>query len=214
MKIHCPHLQREYSWKNLENGADQLCRVKETAAGGVIVTGIVQSAEGRRCCFSLSINEDVFPYRFICETDGSVFTMLRGASVSWNNPLGHRFERLDDYGDIDLSDSPITNTIPVRRMLKLGLSSIKIKAVHILEIGAISMSTMRPAHQQYQVLDAHGDLVRYTNLESGYTADIPLDDLCVPITYPGIFEASPISDDMRPDLDKFESSLKHSHVAI
>ncbi|MDJ0824118.1 MAG: putative glycolipid-binding domain-containing protein [Rhodobacter sp.] len=83
--------------------------------------------------------------------------------------------------DPDLSASPMTNTLPIRRLdLKIG-DSAEILALHIM----LPDLTFRPAHQRYTRL---GPLAwRYEGLESGFTAEIAVDGEGFVTGYPGLF---------------------------
>ncbi|WP_262029824.1 putative glycolipid-binding domain-containing protein [Microvirga sp. Mcv34] len=85
--------------------------------------------------------------------------------------------------DIDIQATPLTNTLPVRRLdLETGESS-DIRLCYI----AVPDLIVTAANQRYTALDA-GTLYRFESLESGFTADLPVDEDGFVLDYPGLFK--------------------------
>jgi len=86
---------------------------------------------------------------------------------------------------IDLSASPFTNTLPVRRCnLAIG-ESIDIIAAYV----AFPELTLTPDPQRYTRLDAL--IYRYESLDSDFTRDIEVDGNGLVVNYPGLFRRLP-----------------------
>ena len=98
----------------------------------------------------------------------------------WRDADGARPD-LDGATDPDISASPFTNTLPIRRCALAVGEAAEITALYI---DAATLSC-RPAPQRYTRLEAH--LYRYEGLESGFTAELPVDDHGVVLDYPGLF---------------------------
>lgn len=83
--------------------------------------------------------------------------------------------------DIDIQASPITNTLPVRRLgLRPGESS-ELRLCYI----AVPDLNVTVAEQRYTAL---GDaLYRFESLTSGFKADLPVDGDGLVLDYPGVF---------------------------
>lgn len=107
---------------------------------------------------------------------------LIALSVDENNTwsVGER-ERSDLHGclDIDLGFTPSTNTLPIRRLnLAVGESADVTAAwVRFPEL------SVQPLRQRYTRTAA--DRYRYESLDSGFTAELTVDDLGLVVDYPG-----------------------------
>jgi hypothetical protein len=90
--------------------------------------------------------------------------------------------RLAGAIDIDISITPFTNTLPVRRLrLKTGQSE-DILAVYI-QLPELTVTTDR---QRYTCLEPNRRY-RYESLDSDFTRDIEVDGHGLVVTYPGLF---------------------------
>ncbi len=84
--------------------------------------------------------------------------------------------------DIDLSVTPSTNTIPIRRLrLRIGeRADVTAAWVRFPEL------TVSPLAQRYTRLGEN--LYRYENPASGFAAELETDDLGLVVRYPGLWE--------------------------
>jgi len=87
--------------------------------------------------------------------------------------------------DVDIMLTPLTNTLPIRRLALAEGESREISVVYV----AAPDFTVRPFRQRYTRLDdADGQQqYRYESIESGFTADLPVDDNGYVVTYPAIW---------------------------
>jgi uncharacterized protein len=85
--------------------------------------------------------------------------------------------------DVDIQATPLTNTLPIRRLdLETGeRMDIRLCYIDVPDLTASS------ANQRYTALDA-GTLYRFESLESGFTADLPVDEDGFVLDYPGLFK--------------------------
>ena len=84
--------------------------------------------------------------------------------------------------DIDISITPFTNTLPIRRLnLRTGQSE-EILAVYI-QVPGLSITTDR---QRYTCLET-GRRYRYESLDSDFTREIEIDVNGLVVIYPGLF---------------------------
>jgi hypothetical protein len=87
---------------------------------------------------------------------------------------------------VDISITPFTNTLPIRRLsLAVGSSTI-LKVVYI----KLPELHVFPFEQRYTCLDvsANGGTYRYESLSSGFTADLPVDHDGIVLDYPQIWK--------------------------
>jgi hypothetical protein len=84
--------------------------------------------------------------------------------------------------DVDLQATPFTNTLPIRRLdLQTGQSA----AIPVVYVNVPSLAVER-LNQRYTALEP-GRLVRFEGLDTGFTADLPVDPDGLVTDYPGLF---------------------------
>jgi hypothetical protein len=105
----------------------------------------------------------------------------------WRDASGRALPEIRGCIDVDLSVTPFTNTLPIRRLdLREGESS-EIAVVYV-NVPIMDLGTSR---QRYTCLERSpgGGLYRYEDegLFRGFTADLPVDGDGLVLDYPGIF---------------------------
>lgn len=101
---------------------------------------------------------------------------------NWITPTGEPVEELLGCLDIDISNTPFTNAISIRRLnLKPG-ESADVPVVYV-DVPAL---TYRPARQRYTCLEytARGGLYQFEWADEHYTARLPVDGDGLVINYP------------------------------
>lgn len=107
---------------------------------------------------------------------------------TWTNEMGEVIPSLNGCLDSDISATPFTNTLPIRRLdLKPGMSTI-LNMVYI----AVPQLQVTAVEQRYTCLEAThaGGRYRYESLNNGvsvFTAELPVDNDGLVIDYPGLF---------------------------
>jgi hypothetical protein len=114
---------------------------------------------------------------------------LRAAGESWTAGDGRRLPGLDGCIDVDISLTPFTNTLPIRRL------NLKPANTQMLEVAYIDGEEMkvRSAWQRYTCLraSARGGLYRYESMASGFTRDLEVDADRLVLDYPEIWRRIP-----------------------
>jgi len=100
----------------------------------------------------------------------------------WFDAAGKPIPKLAGAIDIDLSATPFTNTLPIRRLKLRAGQSAEIVAVYIL-VPALTMTT---DPQRYTCLEPRRHY-RYESIDSDFTRDIEVDSRGLVVTYPGLF---------------------------
>jgi hypothetical protein len=101
---------------------------------------------------------------------------------NWFDASGKRLRKLAGAIDIDLSASPFTNTLPIRRLKLRAGQSAEIVTVYILA-PALTLTT---DPQRYTCL-APLERYRYESLDTDFTRDIEVDRRGLVVTYPGLY---------------------------
>ena len=157
---------------------------------GVVADGLVLGvAEGR-------------PYRIAYEVRCDAYWRVRATLVSvpgeppkvelfsdgegnWTRPDGRTLPYLGGCEYVDISETPFTNTLPIR---KLGLAPGESAEVSVAYIDGTELQPW-PEPQRYSCLEkgSGGGLYRFLSLDGGFTADLPVDADGLVLDYPGLF---------------------------
>lgn len=106
--------------------------------------------------------------------DGRALELRSDGAGRWTDASGRELPDLAGCIDVDLTATPATNTLPIRRLqLRPGESAeITVAWVQFPDL------TVRPSAQRYTCLALPADgsaRYRYEGLASGFTVDLPVD---------------------------------------
>lgn len=119
----------------------------------------------------------------ISEIGSDVATVLAGDGFgNWIDGSGGVLPQLASAIDIDISITPFTNTLPIRR-LKLQTGQSRDILTAYIHLPSLAITTDR---QRYTCLEA-GRLYRYESIDTDFTRDIEVDSHGLVVTYPGLF---------------------------
>jgi hypothetical protein len=155
-----------------------------TSADGIDVDGMVVALDTRpiRLHYRIACDPGWTVRRLeVVETErGTELTFLADGAGHWTDGAGMALPELDGCIDVDLTATPFTNTLPIRR---LDLWPGEARDLHMLYVLVPEM-TVNAAEQRYTCLQRNdsGGLYRY---ESGsFQADLPVDADGLVIDYP------------------------------
>ena len=134
-------------------------------------------------------------YRVLCDTswrvtkaeigrigEDSKTRLVSDRAGNWLDGAGKPLTKLKGAIDIDISTTPFTNTLPIRRLgLEKGSSS-EILAIYI-QLPALTITTDR---QRYTCIEP-GKRYLYESVDSDFTREIEVDRHGLVVTYPGLF---------------------------
>ncbi len=116
---------------------------------------------------------------------GASVRLLADGEGRWTMPEGEAIPALDGCVDVDISVTPFTNTLPIRR---LGLVPTESAEISVAYLDGAALQPW-PEPQRYTCLekgDGNG-LYRFLSLDGGFTADLPVDADGLVLDYPGLF---------------------------
>ena len=104
---------------------------------------------------------------------------------NWTAPDGRAVPELRGCIDVDISVTPFTNTLPIRR---LGLAPTESAELSVAYFEGTELQAW-PEPQLYTCLEKSdgGGLYRYLSTDGGFTADLPVDADGLVLDYPGVF---------------------------
>ena len=112
---------------------------------------------------------------------GGTLEILSDGKGRWRRADGAKLPELDGCVDPDISMTPFTNTVAIRRLGSRVGEATEIRVAYIL----VPELTLRAAPQRYTRLAER--LWRFDGLDIDFTADIAVDVDGFVIAYPGLF---------------------------
>jgi hypothetical protein len=111
--------------------------------------------------------------------------LLSDGEGNWTTPDGRAVSELYGCLDVDISVTPFTNTLPIRRLGLVPTESAEISVAYIQDTSLQAW----PEPQRYTCLkkDNQGGLYGFLSLDGGFTADLPVDADGLVLDYPGLF---------------------------
>jgi len=180
-------LKRVVVWRNLLVNGTDYCALWHGAEGWLLkgtVVGVLDDQKPVLASYEIYCDENWLTHRVQIErTIGSDVKTLslnvesRGIWRSW----GQELRDVHGCDDVDIAVTPASNSLPIRRLnLQVGSSESIIAAwVRFPEL------TVQPLSQRYTRLGK--DTYRYQS-NTGFSAEIVVDDLGLITTYPGRWE--------------------------
>jgi hypothetical protein len=114
--------------------------------------------------------------------EGDALELASDGAGNWVDGSAAPLLQLAGAIDIDISITPFTNTLPIRRLRLQTGQSEEILAVYI-QLPGLTVTT---DGQRYTCLEPNRRY-RYESLDSDFTRDIEVDDHGLVVTYPGLF---------------------------
>jgi uncharacterized protein len=104
----------------------------------------------------------------------------------WTDESGNRMSELDGCLDVDITATPFTNTLPIRRLNLAPGESAEIKVVYF----TIPEMQVRVDPQRYTCVETStaGGKYKFESLDNGFTAVITIDGAGLVEDYPGLFK--------------------------
>jgi hypothetical protein len=173
----------EARWENWDGQGRQHVLLKETggrflAEGSILVSGNAAfTAEFKiECDAAWRVRRAE-----IALTGGQRLQLIADGEGNWFDGAGRSLADVHDAIDIDLSASPFTNTLPIRRCdLAIG-ESVDITAAYV----TFPELSLAADPQRYTRLDQRR--YRYASRDSDFTRDIEVDADGLVVNYPGLF---------------------------
>lgn len=183
-------------WTPLElPGLEQLHLVENET--GVVADSLVLGMEGTtpfRLWYQVHTDNNWYVRECLLQIGGAQGQSLHlyaDGQGHWTNAEGTACPALNGCLDLDITHTPFTNTLPVRR---LALSPGE-RAELLVAYVTIPDLSIHSTQQRYTCLSrtSAGGLYRYEGLESNFTADLPVDARGLVVDYPGLWKRTAMS---------------------
>lgn len=180
-------LKRAVVWKSLLLNGTDYCALWHTDEGWLLkgtVVGVLKDQRPVLATYEIHCDENWFTHRVEVErtigNDAKTLSLGVESRGVWRR-AGQELAEVRGCDDIDLAMTPATNTVAIQRLdLRVGSSaSIIVAWVKLPEL------TVQPLSQRYTRLT--NSSYRYES-NTGFSADIVVDDLGLVTAYPGAWE--------------------------
>jgi uncharacterized protein len=173
-----------------EDGAGLEHLVLNADTAGALIESVVTGEDGEASfglIYRIECDARWHVTRFAARlTSGETLDLRREANASaahaWIDANGTQLHALDGCIDVDLTATPYTNTLPIRRLrLEEGER-------HVIRVVYVKAPTLEVsvAEQAYTCLEPNRRY-RYEGLDTGFSAELTVDDNCIVQDYPGLF---------------------------
>lgn len=178
----------EHSWRwiwqrDLGEGAERFSF--RTATGGYEARGdVVATLEGSPLDASYVVEMDAAWVTRRVRVDvkgGGTLEIQSDGAGHWRRADGTQLPALDGCVDPDISMTPFTNTVAIRRLGSKVGASHEITVAYVL----VPELSLRAAPQRYTRLADR--LWRFAGIDIEFTADITVDEEGFVVEYPGLF---------------------------
>jgi uncharacterized protein len=180
-------LKRAVVWKSLLINGTDYCSLWHTPEGWLLkgtVTGAIDEQKPMLATYEIHCDESWLTHRV--EVERTIGSEIKTLSLNvqsrgvWRS-AGGELPAVNGCDDVDLSITPATNTLVIRRLnLEVGSSASVIAAwVKFPEL------MVQPLSQRYTRLAK--STYRYES-NTGFSAEITVDDLGLVVSYPNVWE--------------------------
>jgi hypothetical protein len=180
-------LQRIVVWKNLPLNGVEHCALWHTSEGWRLAGTVIGVLEDRRPILAtFDIRCDQAWHTRAVHVERTIAADVLSVDLDIASPgmwrtSGRQLHELVGCDDIDLSITPATNTLPIRR-LNLAVGSSQVVVAAWMRFPDL---TLQPLSQRYTRLAT--DIYRYES-DTGFSAELTVDDLGLVSHYSGAWE--------------------------
>jgi uncharacterized protein len=187
VKLYLRKMQASILWTGLENHSLENCALSITAAGAEVNSTIIGTNENKIFKIDYSIrtnsNWETTFVQLSCRhaAQATFFRLARIGDAQWtvnNEPAA----QLDGCVDVDISQTPFTNTLPIRRLQLKKHESRQIKVAYF----DLLANELKAAAQQYTSVS--DNCYKFENVPNDFEALIEIDDFALVNYYPGLFK--------------------------
>lgn len=190
----------ELIWRSEETPGFEHVRIDESHPEWTVFDSMfVREHEGevRRGGYTLVVDKAwrTLELRIMVEqAPGSMIAqhLLASSDGSWTDADNNPIPELDGCIDVDIQWSPLTNTLPVRRLDLQQGQEVDIRVVYI----GLPEFGIRPMTQTYSRVDA--SRVRYQSETRTFVRDLVVDDEGYVVDYPDLFQRMWLASSVAP----------------
>lgn len=184
-------MKREVIWSNLTDTSLEhlhlLCSNNEVFADGIVL-GVSEDVAYRiryqvHCDSEWRVRKVVVTW---LNKNEQVINLTSDGLGNWTNQLGEAISAFEGCFDVDVSVTPFTNTLPIRRLNLNRGESAEIKVVYV----TAPKMQLSIEHQRYYFVEQNevGSKYKFESLGGEFTAIISVDTDSLVEDYPKLFK--------------------------
>ncbi|WP_132058245.1 putative glycolipid-binding domain-containing protein [Halorussus amylolyticus] len=185
-------MNQDVFWSPVDGIGIESLHLIEDSAGAAAESFVIGSVDGApfRIRYEVECDRRYHVQRVDVATLGRESesrTLRADGGGKWSDGRGMEVSTLNGCIDVDISVTPFSNTLPIRRLELDQNESAEVQVAYItvpeLQVKAVS--------QRYTCLEPigeNGGRYRYENVSSGFTAELPVDSDGLVTDYPGLFD--------------------------
>jgi hypothetical protein len=174
----------------IEPGLEHLHVVEDNS--GILADGLVLGIADEapfRLSYQVRANHDWTTRDCRLQVSGPeprVLALAADGHGHWSDAAGAPLPALDGCLDVDIRVTPFTNTLPIRRLALAPGTSAELQVVYL----SVPDLSVRPVRQRYTCLSRSEDgaVYRYEGLETGFRAEVTVDNQGVVVDYANIWK--------------------------
>jgi hypothetical protein len=177
-------VNRSYRWATEQSGGLEHVELDIGDTGATAEGVLIGPAGGRlfACSYALRCDEQWRVRSLDVHVAGKGTVCLRSDGAgNWTDADGTPLPALQGCTDVDLSGSPFTNTLPIRRLGEQLNQRQEIRVAYV----DLPKLDVQPVAQAYTRLAQ--DRVRFESLSRPFTAELEIDGDGLVLHYPGLF---------------------------
>ena len=171
-------------WQGTTFPSVEHCRV-DVGGEGVIIDGLVVALDGGpiRLHYRITCDPSWTVRRLdVSELEtGTKLAFESDGEGHWTDAAGQSLPALDGCFDVDLTATPFTNTLPIRRLHFRPGESRDLRMLYV----SLPEVDVQPAAQRYTCLEQGETDGRYRYESSDFRVDLPVDANGLVVDYPG-----------------------------
>ena len=170
-------------WQPLDEVGLEHCHVSETADGIAVRSSLIGAYEGQAfgAFYEIQLDPDwTFRSLVLRRHDGRVMRLVSNGEGDWKLD-GRRAPDLEGCVDIDISGTPFTNTLPMRRRrFEAGVPQ------HF-DMAWVPLDTLEPFRDAQVYTQRDATHFRYEAADRSFTQVLTVDEYRLVIDYPTLF---------------------------
>ena len=171
-------------WQGTSFASLEHCRV-DIGEDAITVDGMVVALDGGPIRLHYRItNDPSWTVRRLAVSElesGTELVFESDGAGHWTDVAGRSLPALDGCVDVDLTATPFTNTLPIRRLELQPGESRDLRMLYVL----LPDMAVQPAEQRYTCLERGSSGGRYRYESGDFGVDLPVDANGLVVDYPG-----------------------------
>lgn len=177
-------LELDLRWQALATAGLEHCHVSETADGVVVRSSLIGEHDGYAfgAFYEIQLEANwTFRALTLRRHDGRVLRLLSNGAGDWKLN-GQRAPALEGCVDIDISGSPLTNTLPIRRARFIA------DEPKPFDMAWIPLDTLEPFRDSQIYTKLDDTHYRYAAADGSFTQVLTVDEHGLVLDYPTLFK--------------------------